>query len=215
MSIHQKLRAFALVSAAALMLGGCSAAAAPEAEPSASPSASVGAEPATVAALQFSGSDVQSLDADQNALESVGFSEGSAAVVDFVSTVLDVEPTVTEEEAQCAGAHTRYAWEGITVTQWADTPEFLVGFDVSSIGAVRIETTGGFAVGDDVSAFIATVPADNVGRPGGDDVVVGFDVVNTVTEGEYTSPIGAVGYVPGGAVLASVITPGQWSSFYC
>jgi len=211
MSIHHGVRAIALVSAAALVLGGCSAVAVPDAKPSASASVA----PAPVAALQFSGSDVRSLDADQQALESVGFSDGSAAVVDFVATALDVEPTVTEEEAQCAGAHTRYAWEGITVTQWADTPEFLVGLDVSSIGAVRIETTGGFAVGDDVSAFIETQPAENVGRPGGDDVVVGFDVVDTVTEGEYTSPIGAIGYVPGGAVLASVITPGQWSSFYC
>jgi len=39
--------------------------------------------------------------------------------------------------------------------------------------------------------------------------------VSTATDGEYTSPVGAVGYVPDGATLQTVVTPGQWSSFLC
>jgi hypothetical protein len=211
MSIHHRLSGIALAAGMALLVGGCSSAAEPPT--SASPSASV--TPPVVAALEFSGSDVRSTDADRVTIDSVEFSGGPAAVVDFIATALGLEPTVTEEEEQCAPAHTRYAWEGVAVTQWAETAEFVVGFDESTIGSVRIETSGGFAVGDDVSAFVQTLPAENVARQGGDDIFVAFDVVDTVTQGEYSSPRGAVGHVPGGSVLQSVLTPGEWSSFLC
>jgi hypothetical protein len=185
MRIHHRLSGIALAAGMALLVGGCSSAAEPPT--SASPSASV--TPPV---------DVRSTDADRVTIDSVEFSGGPAAVVDFIATALGLEPTVTEEEEQCAPAHTRYGWEGVAVTQWAETAEFVVGFDESTIGSVRIETSGGFAVGDDVSALF-----------------VAFDVVDTVTQGEYSSPRGAVGYVPGGSVLQSVLTPGEWSSFLC
>ena len=91
----------------------------------------------------------------------------------------------------------------------------MITLTAATNGAVRLETTGGYAPGDDISAFAATLPADRIGRTPTAALFVAFDVVSTTTAGDYTSPVGAVGYLPDGAVLQTVDTPGEWSSFLC
>lgn len=194
-----------LLALAALALAGCS-----DSTPNAVSSTAV-----AITTLQFSGSDVNALDADEQSIDAVTFAEGATAVVELVSDVLEIAPTVTENEEQCAGANTQYSWDGLTVVQWAGTTDFTTSFTAASIGDVRLEATGGYAIGDDVSAFAANPSTQSSKAPNTDDLFVAFDPVSTVTREGYTSPIGAIGYLPDGSVLASVITPGEWSSFLC
>lgn len=196
-----------------ITLGGCAAQAPVANEPSA-PSSAAAVEPAA-SVLLFSGSDVQALDDDGAPVETASFTDGVEPAVALLTEVLGVEPAVTEQPEQCAGAHTSYAWDGVTLAAWAGSSDLSFTVDAAASGDVRLETVGGFAVGDDVSSFVASQPAENVARPGGTDVYVAFDVVSTVTSGDYTSPVGAVGYLPDGATLDTVITPGEWTSFLC
>lgn len=168
-----------------------------------------------VAALRVSGSDLQLLAADGTPLDGRRFSDGAEAVVGLISDGLETEPTVSDEEAQCAAAHTEYSWPGISLAAFTGSADFVLTLSAATSGDVRLETAGGYAPGDDVSAFVETLPADRVGRTPGPDLFVAFDVVSTTTQGEYTSPVGAVGYLPDGAILQTILAPGEWSSFLC
>ena len=209
---------WAVSAAVVLLLGGCSAsgAGAPrEPSPSSTPTA-VEERPAAVAAtLSFSASDVRALDAAGEPLSTAGFGEGPGAVVTLLTDTVGSSPVVSEETEQgCAGPHTSYQWDGAVVTAWTGTTAFVVGITASSLGGIRIETTGGFAVGDDIVAFAAAAPAENVGHPSDSDTFVAFDVASRTSSGDYESPVGSVGYATDG-VLQSIVTPGEWSSFLC
>ena len=172
--------------------------------------------PAAVAVLQFSGSDIRALGADSVEIDSVKLSAGADSVVAFLTDAVGIVPAASEETDEgCAGPHTRYRWTGLDVTAWTGSDELVVGVSESAAGGVRLEATGGFAPGDDVSAFSAAADPANVGSMGGTNTLIAFDVVSRSTYGDYDSPVGAVGYAPDGARLQSLITPGEWSSFLC
>ena len=204
----------------AMVLAGCASpglapVAVPSRTPSATPTPEAAPEP-TVAVLQFSGSDIRALGADAVEVDTVELSAGAASVVAFLSDAVGIEPAISEETDEgCAGPHTRYQWTGIDVTAWTGSDDFVVGVSQSTAGGVRLEATGGFAPGDDVSAFSASAPPANVGSMGGTNTLIAFDVVSRSTYGDYDSPVGAVGYAPDGVILQSLVTPGEWSSFLC
>jgi hypothetical protein len=168
-----------------------------------------------VAVLQLSGSDIRALGADAVEIDAVELSAGADVVVAFLSDAVGNEPAVSEETEGCAGPHTRYQWTGLDVTAWTGSDDVVVGVSASSAGGIRLEATGGFAPGDDVSAFSAAADPANVGSMGGVNTLVAFDVVSRSAQGEYNSPVGVVGYAPDGVTLQSLITPGEWSSFLC
>jgi hypothetical protein len=203
---------------AALLLFGCAAMPAPSPQTagsaSATPTAEETPEPAVAASLRFSGSAAESVDADGATIASVPFDEGAAAVVDLLTTTSGIAPETAVEEEGCASPHTSYQWDGVALTAWTGSSDFIVGFSAAALGSVRLETTGGFTVGDDITAFAAAAPAENVGHPNDTDTVVAFDVVSRTSHDAYTSPVGAVGYAVDG-VLTSLMTPGEWSAFYC
>ena len=180
-----------LLLVAAISLGGC-AAQAPEATGSDAPSSAAPVEPAqverAVTVLRFSGSDLKALDADGQPVETAVFADGIEPAVALLADALGVEPEVTEQPEQCAGAHTSYAWDGVALVAWAGSADLSFTVRSAASGDVRLETVGGFAVGDDVSSFVESQPAENVARPGGSDVFVAFDVVSAVTAGMIRAP---------------------------
>lgn len=211
-----RLVAVTLVSVA--LLTGCAPTppAASPVTPSAGSTPPPTVAPAVVAALQFSGSDIRAFAADAMEIDAVGFADGADAVVTFIADTVGIEPTMTEEADEgCAGPHTRYQWPGVDVTAWTGSDEFVVGVSEPTVGGIRLEATGGFAPGDDVSAFSAAASPANVGSMGGTNTLIAFDVVDRSIHGEYDSPVGAVGYAPDSVTLQSLITPGEWSSFLC
>jgi hypothetical protein len=165
-------------------------------------------------ALAFSGSDVRTLAGGDAVLQTVDFADGAGAVVELITSTVG-EPTVDEVGEECAGAHTLYRWENLSVSDFTGMHYFVVHFTGATTGTVALEATGGYSVGDDLSADLAGFAADDIARPGGGTVFVAFDAVSRVTHGDYTSPVGAVGYLEDGATLSSVITPGEWSAFLC
>jgi hypothetical protein len=220
MRIYRSRAASGLVALAALALvAGCASAtpAAPSAEPSgaSTPAATATSAPVDIATLRFSGASVEALDADGETVSAESFAAGTDAIVAIVSEASGAEPTVTDNEEQCAAANRSYAWPGLVLTAWADSSDFALSFDAATSGDVRLEVSGGFAPGDDVSSFVASQPEENLGRTSGADLFIAFDVISRVQSGDYVSPVGAVGYAPDGATLQSVITPGEWSSFLC
>jgi hypothetical protein len=205
-----------VVTSALLVATGC-ASSAPGAETPApgteSPSASPAAEPSAPAALLFSGSDLRSLDEDAQTLDTAEFAAGAGATVELLAAVLGA-PTTTEVGEECAAAQTLYEWHGVSLSEWDDS--FSVSIGAATSGDVSIQTTGGYSVGDDMSSLIPTLDAEDVARPpGAGSTFVALDVVSSVTHGDYTSPLGAIGYLEDSATLTSVITPGEWSSFLC
>ena len=207
-----------VAAAAVLVLGGCSATGAvspPVAPPSATPTVVEERPVAAAATLRFSASELHALDIAGEPVATVAFGGGPAAVVELVADTVGTAPVVSEvDEEGCAAPHTSYRWDGVVLTAWAGSSDFVVGITTSSLGGIRIDTTGGFAVGDDIVAFAAASPAENVGHPSELDTFVAFDVASRTSSGEYTSPVGAVGYATGG-VLDSIMTPAEWSSFLC
>jgi hypothetical protein len=203
-----------LVSVTALsLLTGCTASVTDEEAPAEAGVSAAPTAPATVEVLVFSGTDVRALSAGGAELRAVDFAGGAAPVVALLSDAIG-EPTVNEVGEQCAGAQTLYQWEGMSLSDWTDGDDFVLAIAGAASNGVAIETKGGFSVGDDVSTAVAAASAENVVRPGG-GTFVALDPVSRVSEGDYTSPIGAIGYLEDSTTLTSVITPGQWSSFYC
>jgi len=200
----------------ALVLAGCATATddgAPTQPPTGSPTPSATAS-APAVALRLSGSELAAVDAGGATVVAASFDGGPDAAVDLISHTTGSEPTVTAETEGCAGPLTSYEWDGAVVTAWTGSDGFVVAFSVPELGGVRLESSGGFAVGDDITAFASTAPAEDVGHPNETDTFVAFDVVSRTSTGDYASPVGAVGYATGG-VLSSLIAPGEWSSFYC
>jgi hypothetical protein len=169
--------------------------------------------PPVVDTLAFSGSDVRAL-ASEEAVQTAAFADGVDAVLGLITDAVG-EPAVTEVGEQCAGAHTIYEWENLVLNDFVVNDYFVVSFGSPTTGAVSLEVTGGYSVGDDLSADLPRFAADDVSSRDGGDVYVAFDAVSRVTHGDYTSPVGAVGYLGDDATLSSVITPGEWSSFLC
>jgi hypothetical protein len=216
---HRRIGVIGIVVLVATLAGCASPAPAPAASSASDPVANTPApivEPAVATVLQFSGSDIRALGADSVEIDSVELSAGADSAVAFLSDAVGVAPAVSEETDEgCAGPHTRYQWAGLDVTAWTGSDDFVVGVSASTTGGIRLEATGGFAPGDDVSAFSASADPANVGSMGGANTLVAFDVVSRSTHGEYDSPVGAVGYSPDGVTLQSLVTPGEWSSFLC
>jgi hypothetical protein len=216
MRIHRYGYLAAAASVVALtMLSGCfPTTPTPTPTPTASPTTDPTPEPAAVATLQFSGSDVQSLDDGGEQIAVAEFEGGADAVVGFIAEALDTKPEIEDFPAECAAAGRLYDWGELTLVTWVNSDEFRLTIATPEVAGVRLETTGGFAPGDDVSEFIATLPEEDK-SPGDIAGFYAFDVVSYVSEGEYTSPVGAIGQAPDGVTLVSVLTPAQWSSFYC
>jgi len=226
MSDYSTRRRGAVVTALLLVavLGGCAAApsdvlAVPSSGPSETsdptPTPTVEA-PAPVTTVVLSGASVASVDAAGTTVQTKPYSDGAEVAVALLVDATGEEPVVSEVAESCAAAHTSYEWDGMQLVDWADAPQFAIVVSGATVGVVRIEAAGGYAVGDDVTQFVAAQSAQNVGRfdDSGRQLFVSFDTVDTVTSGEYTSPLGAVGLVESGT-LSSIVSPGEWSSFLC
>jgi hypothetical protein len=182
---HPNLRNVAVLSAvvlAAVLLSGCAGTSAVEPAAPASPDASSTPAPTAdpVSTIRFSGSAIESLDTAGEVRDSVSLGDGADAVVAGMSAALGVEATVTDVPEQCAAARTDYAWEGITLSRWTPT-ELTIALSGASSGGLRLEVTGGYAVGDDVSAAVAALPSTDVGRfdPSGPDLYASLELSGT------------------------------------
>jgi len=224
MSYRQSSTLVALLLAVAL--SGCAgssvdAVAAPSSSPTETstptPDPTATAEvPAPVTTVVLSGASVASADDSGATVQTLPYSGGPEGIVALIVAASGTEPVVTEVAESCAAAHTSYQWDGVQLVAWSGSPQFTIVVSKATAGAVRVEAAGGYAVGDDVSQFVAAQSPENIGRfdDSGRQLFVSFDTVDTVVSGEYTSPLGAVGLVDSGT-LSSIIAPGEWSSFLC
>ena len=219
-------RRSAVITALVLIvaLSGCATAssdvlAAPSSAPAetatASPSPTVEA-PAQATTVVLSGASVGSVDASGSTVQTLPYSAGAEGVVALFVAASGEEPVVSEVAESCAAAHTSYQWDGVQVVAWATGPQFAIVVSRATVGAVRVEAAGGYAVGDDVSQFVSAQSPEDIGRfdDSGRQLFVSFDTVDTVVSGEYSSPLGSVGLVDSG-ILTSIVSPGEWSSFLC
>jgi hypothetical protein len=170
--------------------------------------------PASVIAVTVSGASLSSIDATGAVVETVPFTGGAESLVPVLTEVSGVAPEVSEVAESCSAAFTSYAWGDTRLLDFAGGDDFVVIVDGSSLGGVRIQTVGGYAVGDDMTQFVSTLPEEDLGRfdDSGRSLFVSFDTVER--DSIYNTPAGAVGLVDLGA-LTSVISPGDWGSFLC
>jgi hypothetical protein len=223
MSTRQRLTGLlALPLLAGLLLPGCAKAepaAAPtfpttSASPSPSPS-SAAESPAEPTSLTFSGTGFASADAEGVPIVSVLYNDGAEPAVALLVDVIGTEPTVADADPVCTPDLTSYEWPGVLLLDGGGDSGYAVILTGADSGGIRLQVTGGWAIGDDVTAAVAALPTEDViDKPPVEEVFASFDTTGRAVEGEYNSPIGAMGMIADG-ILKSVRAPGQWSSFYC
>jgi hypothetical protein len=212
------MRHLLALSAAVLLLVGCSAAQPPvTSEPTSSSPATESATPeadTTVTALIISGSGLSTQNVAGDTLGSVKFTDGEASLAAFITMASGLEPEVSYIDFFCTVPYTMYSWDVSNGSNGAvslhvstePNPPLLDTFVLSgssSVNGVAIRTSAGFGIGDDISAIPATLPAeqtvglhDNISVGGSPDPTsFVFDPVGEVD-------VNGVSRSYGGAVLA-------------
>jgi hypothetical protein len=219
-----KGRVIALVGA--LLIGLPLAACAPGATPggstptaSGAPTGTPVAEPGPAAIIVLSGNSLEIQDEDGVTIAAHPFTDDPAIVVESLTSAIGAEPEVYEYDTagDCTAAGTaRFEWAnndtsfGVTtaspdaVAPW-DT--FNVSTGTRSVGEVVIVTSEGFSVGDNLSAFVQTLPPDERNDAG----AFIWDRIDTYD----SQPFGGAAITDETGVVTFVGTPGLMQSWYC
>lgn len=210
-----ELRRILVGAALLLTLGGCAPQPLQTAGPSETPAPSE--TPTTpvagpAAKIVIGAEDVTVEDAAGLEIGSSAYAGGGDDIVTLLTATLG-EPTVAE--GGCSDA-TSYLWpdfEGLNVSVSSGTPVppfagVLVTSKVASIEGIAIESGAGLAVGDDVSSFLATLPADQ------NFMTENGSFVWEVTATTQNTPFGGVIYTTDGKA-SGILAPGTIMSGYC
>jgi hypothetical protein len=216
-----------LGTSAALALGGCVA---PTSGPTSTPSGSDPAEspaptetaaPGPAAAIEIGATAIAVVDAEGEVLASAAFDGSGAGMVSMLSTAFGVAPEVQPPTTEDCGAATFYLWgpieQNLVVRESVDPPSapytpLTVSVKAAAVEGLEVRASSGFRVGDDVSAFLATLPAGQVNEA----IQFVFDVSGTAEGSTGPAPFGAYAFAESGTeVVYSMGAPGTLGSGYC
>lgn len=206
---------------AILALTGCAGSSAPSASPAApDPSPTTTTELGPAALVQISPVDVSILDAEGDVIGVHDFAGDVQGMVELLETAFGVAPDVVTPDAESCSQATHYTWgDGfefwISEAQEPPTAPFTaleVSSKVASIGAVKIVTSTGFGVGDDLTDVIAGLPADQVN----DAIQIIWERSGTVEGLSGPIPFGGYAFADDDTQVAiSIAAPGALGSGYC
>jgi hypothetical protein len=177
------------------------------------------AEPGAAAVIVLSGDSLQIQDAEGTTIDTHSFTDDPALVAESLTSAIGTEPVVNEHDTagECTAAGTaEYTWTvgGSNLTVTTASPDAVAPWDTldvrtaaRSIGDITIVTSAGFSIGDDASAFVQTLPADEHQ----DGAAFIWDRAATYD----SQPFGGTAFADETGVVNFLGTPGLMQSWYC
>lgn len=176
--------------------------------PSATPSASAAPTPAPAVAarIQINGDSLDVFAADGSSLAHFAYLAAPEASVATLSSLIPQAPAVstTTIAGGCEAPHHKVEWGKALTVVWYVEPIAGLGLSVSSmardIGQVKVETPGGFGVGDSAAALLAGIPGASVNAeyspPGSISTYMDYDVKGGVGVSVYAdTPDGPISVI--------------------
>ena len=216
----------ALAVLGGLLLSACSAAPAPgstppaieEATPAATPSATPtpAAEP-TVSTVVMSGSGLVGQTSDGQIVQDAAFADGPDPAIALLTSAFGTSPVQTEmtQDEACDAPSTHYDWGDALLS--VSSTGFTVRFSNASVAGVALESSGGFAVGENAQAFFDALPEEQAHDEynDGSGPFVYDKVADGAPWGEDGSAFGGVALLQPGGVVTSIVAPDTTRAFYC
>lgn len=195
---------------AVLALAGCGSPAPEPTEAAPSPTQTVAPtpDPGPAADVVIGAAGVTVTDADGVELASADYDEGVAALVDAVEVGLG-EAEVSDEDS--CGPMTYYRWgEAMQLSSNQGRDELSnIKVKAATFGGVRIESTPGIAVGDDVSELVSMLPADQILA---EMPALIWEVTGSIDSGTEILPVGGVIYYETDGAATGILAPGNFYS---
>ena len=175
-----------LAAALALGLGAIAGCAQPDPQPTATPAptATPSATPDPARTLVVGGSDFALLSEPGEELDRIAFSVPPEEAVAVLTKAIDAAPQRGVDGQQtCFGEYETASWDDSLTLKLGDAlplpADAVFELDVTgpSVGALRIETPQGFAVGESIAELTASVPEAPAEQFETGGAIVNFDVV--------------------------------------
>jgi len=221
-----------LIVAGSVFLSGCTATApdagapttsstvAPSASPITTPTAEVPVP--TIATVSIGATGVDTLDDAGQVIDSAVYADGPDALIAFLTDAIGSEPVAERDgdsEDSCAAPSTILRWgDEVSVTKRdVESPPLYNSAVTVRAGetdtGIRLESSTGFAVGDDGAAILATLPADQYINEYNDSTgPLLFEVSGTDDAGK---AYGAAALVGTDGLVSAITAPASLSAFYC
>lgn len=213
---------------AGLLLSACTSTPAPSSTPPATAAATApptttppatptpSAEPA-VATVVMSGSRLVSQTADGQTVQTAAFADGPDAAIAFLTTAFGAPPVqseMTEAEA-CDAPSTHYGWGDAMLS--VSSIGFTVRFSGPAAAGIALQSSGGFAVGENAQAYFDTLPEEQAHDEynNGSGPFVYDKVADGAPWGEDGSAFGGVALLQPGGVVTAIVAPDTTRAFYC
>ena len=175
--------------------------------------------------MVISASDVSVEDAEGRLIAEHDYSGDAAGMVAMLTSAFGIEPAYrAADPTQECGNNDGYRWieeaDGsglILIDRLSALPAPYTQLDVRlavpSVNGVAIITSAGFAIGDDVTAFVAALPEAQRDPNGGPFI---WEVIATAEASSGVSqPFGGMAQTSVAGVASFIAAPGTASSFYC
>ena len=215
---------------AGLLLSACSSAPAPGTTPTATvqataeatasatpPATPTQAAASTVSTIVMSGSRLVSQTSDGQTVQIAVFADGPRTAITFLTTTFGKSPVQTEmtQDEACDAPSTHYDWDDASLS--VASTGFTVKFSGPAVAGIALQSSGGFAVGDNAQAFFDALPEDQAHDEynDGSGPFVYDKVADGAPWGEDGSAFGGVALLQPGGVVTAIVAPDTTRAFYC
>lgn len=216
----------ALAVLGGLLLSACSATPAPGSTPPATAVATPAATPTatptpaakpTVSTVVMSGSGLVGQTSDGQTVQDAAFADGPDPAIALLTSAFGTPPVQTEmtQDEACDAPSTHYDWGDALLS--VSSTGFTVRFSNASVAGVALESSGGFAVGENAQAFFDALPEAQAHDEynDGSGPFVYDKVADGAPWGEDGAAFGGVALLQPGGVVTSIVAPDTTRAFYC
>jgi hypothetical protein len=174
------------------------------------------AEP-TVSTIVMSGSRLVSQTSEGQTVQTASFADGPDPAIALLTTAFGTPPVQTEmtQDEACDAPSIHYDWGDAMLS--VSSIGFTVRFSGPSVAGVALQSSGGFAVGENAQAFFDTLPEELAHDEynDGSGPFVYDKVADGAPWGEDGSAFGGVARLQPGGVVMTIVAPDTTRAFYC
>lgn len=221
MASARGVKPFVLATAVAFLVSGCaSSVSQPGATPTQPSAVAAPTSIPVVSTIVMSGTQLLSETKSGEPVAAVDFAEGTDEAVAFLTAALGTAPKqipATDISEPCNNITARYSWGGdaLVLDVW-EPAGFVVTMREPSTNDVALQSSGGFAVGEDAEAFFDALPPEQAFSEydDGSGTFV-YDMVAATPPWGEDNPYGGVASLQPGGVVAAIAAPDTVRAFYC
>jgi hypothetical protein len=161
-------RVLVVATLALVALAGCASSPAVSSAPTGASPKPTPSSDETVAALIVSGTSVTTRNAAGGLLHSQPYSAGSASMIEFLTDALGAAPqAIASANPECVKPSSEQYWGALNAGVAVRIPtkpapplfDWVVEVRGPSVGSVAVRSSAGFAIGDDTTTLVASLPA--------------------------------------------------------